>query len=238
MRGSRAAMAALLWCALAVLSPPAARADTEDDAKVVHCLSPTRRDALRQAAEALETRPEADLAQWRKHRPDDFERACDALYTAQKSADPGWFANLLPFLTGLFSAAAAFAFTTWQNRVSRGRVVADALSTAVTEFREAADAYLRSWTAGRSDADVVAKRHKLVDQLAKLRSQHPAWQAPGDAITRLTDGPLGDALSTGWGREQAANRKRREECAAALIAVRDDVFAIAAALTRPLRGRR
>ncbi|MFI9811710.1 hypothetical protein [Saccharothrix variisporea] len=236
MRGLRAVVTALLLCASAAFAPPLAHADTEDDAKVVHCLSTAQRTALREAAEALGVAQDPDVVQWRKTNPDSFTRACEALYAAQKTPGPGWFANVLPFLTGLFGALAAFILTTWRERVTRGRAVADALGTAVTEFHDATEVFLRSWTPGRADTDVASKRHKLVDQLARVQAAHPRWPEPTNVIDRLTTGPLGEQLNVGWSANTEENKKRRAACTSELAQIRTTVLSIAIGLSRPLRG--
>lgn len=236
MRGLRAARLTVLLCAFAVTDPAVALADP-DDVKVAFCLSSTQRPALEETARVLDLQPEGDLAAWRRNKAEEFARACEALYGAQKAPQPSWFANVLPFLTGAAGALLAFVAAAWWDRVNRGRVLADALRVAVKEFHEVAEPYLRKWTPGQPDDEFVTNRRRLVHQLAVVASERRKWRKPPSLVDQLTTGQFGHGMTTGWGSNTEETRTERKNCVDGLVALRGDALTVAAALTSPVLGR-
>ncbi|MGI5498593.1 hypothetical protein [Lentzea sp. CA-135723] len=234
MRGLRTAWLILLLCVFAVGVPGAAVA-APDDAEVAFCLAAAQRAALQETAQVLELRPEADLAGWRKNKAADFNRACEALYGAQKTPQPDWFTVALPFLTGAVGAMLAFAAAAWWDRVNRGRVLADALRLAVKEFHEEASSYLHDWRPARPDAEFVAKRSRLEHQLAVVGAERRRWKKPDLLIAQLTTGRFGRDMAAGWDDNTEQTRAERKGCVAALPELRKDLLAVSAVLTSPLQ---
>lgn len=237
MRGLRTGQLLLLLCVFPLAVPAIASADP-GDAEISFCLSAAQGPALRETAQVLGLQPEADLAVWRRNSTDDFNRACEALYAVQKPAQPSWFANVLPFLTGLVGAMLGFVAAAWWDRVNRGRVLGDALRSAVKDFHEAADQYLRQWAPNRPDTEFVTNRRRLVHQLEVVRSERRKWPKPRRLVDQLTTGQFGESVVSGWKNNNTeATVKQREDCVGALASLHGDVLRVAAALAAPLSGR-
>lgn len=230
-------LALVIWCQ---------RANIEDDALQVYCFAPAQRGNLINAAAALGmTVPNPasarDVADWRARRPEDFVRACEALSAAQRPPGTGLFATVLPFLTGLTGAVAAFVAAAWRDRVTRGHTIADDLRSAFEGFRRAAETYLDGWSASRSDVQVVERRATLLTQLARARAAHPGWTAVRQVERILTNGDLGSDMTVGWkdgsaGWEQRDNI-RENDLRSLLERVQDKVLRIADALEQPFGGQ-
>lgn len=236
MIGTAGYWALILTAAVQLVLPTSAGADTEQDARVVHCLSTAHRDALGDAAAALGFDRPADPAKWRDERPAEFRRVCDALYRSAKPASAPtpptpWFNSLLPFLTGLSGALMAFTAAAWRDRVSRGRHQGDGLRTAVAEFYDAATTHLNAWAATRSPDKVLAAQGKLTTQLAAVHTDHPRWSSLPALRSSLEEGPLGHSLITA--REEQL-RDHSAQLRIELDRLRDGVLAVARALGRPL----
>lgn len=235
MRALWAAQLVLLLCSFTVVGPAVAIADP-DDAKVAFCLSAAQRSALTETAQVLDLRPEADLAGWRKNKRADFNRACEALYDAQKTPQPGALTVALPFLTGVVGALLAFVAAAWWDRINRGRVLADALRLAVKEFHEEAVSYLDEWVPSKPHVEFDAKRSRLEHQLAVVRSERRWWRKPRRMTAELTTGRFGQNMTAGWDASNEQTRTSQQRCAEGLPVLRDDLLAVSAALTSPLLG--
>ncbi|WP_424186562.1 hypothetical protein ACOBQX_01720 [Actinokineospora sp. G85] len=174
----------LLLCA-----PGWAAAEPEDH-ELVYCLAPNQERPLREAAVALgaDRGKVADLGAWRKADADAFDKACTALYEANKTPSPDTFDQLLPFLTGLFAAVATYVATAWQTKVTAGRAERDALGREATEFR---DAVVEHVTVFDSDGRrVEAARTALTARLLRVVGEHPSWPSAQAALAAVTTGPL------------------------------------------------
>ena len=180
------------WTALA--GAPTAHADPEDH-EVVYCLAPVQAQPLRDAATALgaDRAKVTDIPAWRRTDPDAFEKACQALYEAQKQPPQDTLDKVLPFLTGLFGALAAYVATAWQARVTAGRADRDALGAAATEFHDAALDHLATYGPARDDTRLDTARTALTARLLRGVSEHPSWPAAKAALDTLTTGPLSPA---------------------------------------------
>ncbi|WP_143218986.1 hypothetical protein [Actinokineospora bangkokensis] len=183
-----AAAAATAW---ALLSGAPAQAQPED-AELVYCLSPAQAQPLRDAAVALgaDRAKVTDLAAWRRSDTEAFDKACTALFEAQKSPPKDALDNLLPFLTGLFGAVATYVATAWQARVTAGRADRDALVQAATAFHTAAREYLGAYAGTRDDKDLNTAHAALSARLLRVVSDHPRWPAARRAHTAITSGAL------------------------------------------------
>jgi hypothetical protein len=223
------------------------RAQASGDAAVVFCLAPARSGDIIAAAEALEVAQgvgadrvraggrSMDLPTWRDERPDDFGRACDALAGAQRAAGPGLFATILPFLTGLVGAAAAFFAATWRDRVARGRLLADDLRTKYGDFHRALETFLSTPAAVRQSAPVKEARAEVLTQLSRLRALHPRWRAVSWARTELAEkADLGPEATAGW---TGVDRSREKDMRAALEEMQETVARVGNALEKPIRSR-
>jgi hypothetical protein len=218
---------------------PQAHADTEDDSLLVYCLSPVQRAGLLDAAVALgfaqrdksgtdallAGRP-LDPTSWHREHSADFLRTCKALFAAQREPEPGVFASVLPFLTGLLGALLAFIAATWRDRVARGHTLAYDLRSAFEEYRRAVETYLDSWHAGRSDTALIERRDVLLVQLARARGAHWRW--------RVVREVAGDVESKQFDQDGQS----KEDALTWLHSVRDTVLRIADALERPIRPHR
>jgi hypothetical protein len=225
---------------------------TEADGLRVYCLAPERHEKLVAAADALDLAepaesstevkvPGAELEpeEWRKSHAEDFEQACAALSAAERPRSPGVFVTVLPFLTALVGAGGAFAATSWRDRVMRAHSLAEDLRVAAGGFFRAADDYLTNWRPGWPDTELVAQRVALAIQVSRAKAAHGDWEEVRKAEAVLTTGELGPSISTGWrtGYEgEAANEDRRAELRALLATTRDELFALADRLQRPLRA--
>lgn len=226
-----------------------ASADTVEDARLVFCLSRPQREGLADAAVALGlVRPggaagrmvvegtELDAPDWRVRRPADFDRACRALHDSLRPPGPSLFSTVFPLLTAVVGAIIGFGATSWRDRVTRGRALADDLRTAMRRFERATTAYITSWIATRSAEPVLDRRGELLAQLARAKAAHRPWTELGALEQRLADGPLGTGLTTGWtGRDDGLRRKR---LTAELALVRDSAYRVAHALEQPTRRHR
>lgn len=232
--------AVVACCAALLLLPSAAVADPADDARVVYCLAPAHRADLINAAHSLgiavPTDP-AKLPAWHTGAPDDFDRACQALYTAsgQPTESAGVLGTLLPFLTGLFGALLTFVAALWWNIVNRGAALGDELRTAIAAFHDAGVAYLAG--GGNADEDPLrAARRVLVGKLARLKAEHQAWTVLGTLFDRVNSGDLSRArLGVNWTEQSQAQRDLRVGLGRALDEVRAAGEQVATALGRPLR---
>lgn len=249
--GSIAARTGVLSCGVVLVlcgSGTPAGADTGADTRLVFCLSRPQRAALVDAATALGLATpgqgdrlvvggtELDAATWRAQRPAEFDRACQALFDGVRPAGPSLFATVFPLITALLGAVIGFGATTWRDRVARGRVLADDLRSAVRTFERATTAYVTSWIATRSAEPVLDRRGELLAQLARAKATHRRWTVVRELEDRLTGGPLGAELTTGWtGR---GDGPRRDRLAAELALVRDAAHRLAHALEQPMRPHR
>lgn len=229
------------------------QASTDADGLRVYCLAPERHEKLVAAADALDLAEPAESStevtvrgadlepeEWRKDHTDDFEQACAALSAAERPRSPGVFVTVLPFLTALVGAGGAFAATAWRDRVMRAQSLADDLRAAAGAFFAAADDYLTNWRPGWPDTELVARRVALTTQVSRVKAVHGDWEEVRQAEAVLTTGRLGPSISTGWrtGYEgETANETRRTESRALLATTRDELFALADRLQRPLRAK-
>lgn len=215
--------------------------DSGQDAARVYCLAPDQRDDLIDAAVALDLADRVggrvrvagtmmELTAWRADRPDDFERACEALYGAAHASGPSVFASALPFLTGAASAILAFIAALSLASVARGREKADRLRSAFEELRRAVEAYIEGLEKTGPRAKVMESCGALVTQLAIVQSTHSGWHRVVTTIDELTVGGFGTAM------------KRKppdgDDLTARLATVREAVFAIAHVLEQPLAPHR
>jgi hypothetical protein len=259
--GNWAIRAALTTCVAALLSVPGT-AQAQEDAPLVFCLGPAQRHALIDAAVALgraQRDPtgkfllvmgnKLDPFMWRAERPNDFASTCNALYASSRlpaAGAPSAFAGVLPFLTAIFGALLAFAAATWRDRVTRGRALGDALRSDVTEFHDAAEAYLGSAAGSylgskattRSDTEVTAARRKLLSQMAVVKASRRKWTTVTALQSELTTGELGEKLTSGWSTQDEETRKRLTDLPGQLGRHKDSVLEVAIALEQPLRRHR
>lgn len=233
---------AVFLVVLAALLPGLGRqahADTGDDSLLVYCLSPAQRAGLLDAAAALgyAKRDGAggyvltdggppDPAAWYQLRRDDFMRTCKALFAAHRVPEPGVFASVLPFLTGLTGALLAFLAATWRDRVARGHALADGLRTAFNGYGQALETYFDSYGPNRSDAQVVERRYGLLLELGKARASHRHWPLVAEVETEIERHE-----PKGTGAPERDKRQAMEW----LREVKGRVFQIAEALDRPMR---
>ncbi|MCS7481371.1 hypothetical protein ACFFQW_23290 [Umezawaea endophytica] len=211
-----------------------ARADAEDDAKAVFCLTVKSERNLRDAGKAVGVEVPSDVPAWRAAKPAEFERVCSALYGSEKAPSPDWFTQALPFLTGLFGALLAYVATAWRDRVARGRKQGEDLRGALVEFENAVAAYLSAYVGGKPEGPVLTSRAKLVSQLALVKSEHRGWSRVQALLDGLREGPLGESLTQPAGQGDAA-RARGAQLRVRLDELRDEVLLVATALTRPAR---
>lgn len=202
--------------------------DTERDARLTYCLSPDQRSALIDTAAVLGLADRGDgpdrlvvaggettLEAWRKSRPDDFDRSCEALTESARirSGPPaGDELNstlnvLLPVVIG---AILAWLTGEWRAKAVTARLEADTLRSAARGYANVCNAYIRDWTGpagqGRPDAEPVrARRDDLDAQLRRAGVLHPRWRAPKalrGSLTELTRHTLredlADTLPRGW----------------------------------------
>jgi hypothetical protein len=251
--GTWAVRAALTTCVAALLSVPGA-AQAQEDAPLVFCLGPAQRHALIDAAVALgrgQRDPSGkfllvmgdklDPFAWRAERPNDFASTCNALYASSRlpaAGAPSAFAGVPPFLTAIFGALLAFAAATWRDRVIRGRALGDTLRSDVTEFHDAAEAYLGSEAIPRSDTEVTAARRKLLSQMAIVKASRRKWTTVTALQSELTTGELGEKLTSGWSTQNEETRKRLTDLPGQLGRHKDSVLEVAIALEQPLRRHR
>ncbi|TCO53517.1 hypothetical protein [Actinocrispum wychmicini] len=199
---------------------------------VTFCLAPAQRADLADAVVALEIDDRTaltDLPTWRKAHPDGFTRACTALYESAKGSGSSGFASVLPFLTGLFGAVLAFLAAAFVDLRARGRALGDNLRTAVTDFHERGDVFLRGIKVGAADSELVRARRKLVNQLADVKARHPKWHLVTTALEPLDD-TLGPAMGQGWDDNATRSRDRVRDLTESLNELRDNVLTIAAGL--------
>jgi hypothetical protein len=233
--------AVVVCCAALLLLPSTASADPADDARVVYCLAPAHRADLINAAQSLGIAVPTDPARlpaWRAAAPDDFDRACQALYTAQgpmTSDSSSVFSTLLPFLTGLFGALLTFLAAFWWNIVNRGTALGDDLRAAIGTFHQAGTAYLAGG-GSVEEGPLRAARGVLVDKLARLSAEHRRWTTLRTLYDTVTTGELSKAtLGVDWDQQSQAQRDLRTRLGVGLDGVRDTGEEIATALRRPLR---
>jgi hypothetical protein len=217
-----ARLALLLRCGLILLAValPTGCALTGEagprDARLVYCLSPEHRQDLVEAAVILGAgRPapvpdqlvvageQTTIEKWRATRPDDFDRACEALTAtvlpsaggapvspdAAGGGTDSMTAILLPVVVG---ALLAWFAAEWRANAVTARLEADNLVTAVRGYARAGNAHARGWVAQatgspRPDDGPVWERHDEVDaQFRRCGLRHRQWRAPGALRTELT----------------------------------------------------
>jgi len=227
---------AMVW--LVGMSIPAF-AKTKDDA-LVFCLSPARRTGLLDAAVALGFASrdqqgtyrlpdgrELDPMIWHRDDPGGFDRACNALFAAQRPPGPSDFATVLPFLTGLTGAIVAFIASISVAKIARSRGLADDLRSAFEGFRLASEARLHSWSQGTSTVQaVLGRKGTLLTQLARVRAARRRWTVPSAVQAELTGGKLDGVGAAGQSKQDVIDR---------LDKAQDTVFRIAHALEQPIR---
>lgn len=218
-------MASIVALVSLVVVPRTAESERADrDALVVFCLSPAQRVNLIAAADALGLPTPTDLVRWPSTQPADFDRTCAAVSSAHRRPGPGFFADLLPFLTGLFGAVLAFLLAAWQNRVVRGGDLARELRGAADAFHAAVTAFGTEWEPNRPITEVVATRAVLASVIARVRSAHRDWPAV-TAVTTLLAGRFAADAPAEWTAAPAE-----------LDSLRDTVFRVAVAVERPVRA--
>jgi hypothetical protein len=260
-----ALLAAVLVAGAALLagcaSTGAGQADR--DAAAVFCLTGQHRPDLVDAAVVLGTATpgtapetvvsggrEYSLEDWRRDHAADFDRTCAALLAADGQAAPaagssgsGLGSALLSIGSLILGAALTGGLTTWRDAVTRRRQRADGLRRAAVGFEQALGAFLRSWTGAGPEQDQSAQpvqraRDELAGAVRDARLLRPA--GPADTVlTELTGDQLGEAIGTGWGSADRAERSTRAAAVRARLAeVTGEVRALALALERPVRARR
>ncbi|GAA4413137.1 hypothetical protein GCM10023148_07430 [Actinokineospora soli] len=230
--GSRRVLLTLALTATA-LGGTAAPAAAVDDAQVVFCLSGAQVDHLRDAAVALgkaQDRAQVqDVAAWRTRDPDAFDDTCEALFGAAKP-QPGFFADLLPFLTALTAAVLAYWAALGQERRVRRRTKAEALTAALAEFDSAARAYADHKVGDRPVERLRVAHTALVTRVLDVRVERPRWKSAEEWYLRLTGGALSvPALTGGWGGDKTA---RGEEVVALVDDLRTGVGQLATHLAK------
>ena len=231
--GWRGAAVALMTVWTALVWAPAAHAEPEDH-ELVYCLSPAQAQPLRDAAIALgaDKAKVADLPAWRRGDAEAFEKACQALYEAQKQPPQDVLDKALPFLTGLVGALAAYVATAWQARVTAGRADRDALVAAATEFRAAALEYASTYVVNRDSARFDKAHTALLTRLRRVVAEHPSWPSAEAAKNTIVSGPLSPEALGGL----SGGPGKREE--AAVEELHSALDRVAAALATPGRWHR
>jgi hypothetical protein len=244
---------AIFACMAGAVASPAP-ADAQDAPAMVYCLASANRLALVEAAVALkQTSTDAsgnfvvvdgktlDPSAWRDQQPEAFNTTCTALYSASRpltASSPGVFSSVLPFLTALLGAFAAFFAATWRDKVARGRVLGDGLRSSVEDFYRAADSYLRLDSPNAETVELKAHRGAVVAKLAVVEANHRKWIAVHALRADLEAGRFGDSLTRGWDAQNQATRERAEKLRTTLTCHRDVALHIANALEQPLRPHR
>ncbi|MBP2326282.1 hypothetical protein JOF56_006667 [Kibdelosporangium banguiense] len=244
---------------VALMTPGSAAA--EQDAPVVFCLTPGRQESLVKAAVALRLAEPAktpdrlavagqewDITKWRDQRNDDFSRACEALFSVEQvarqspaaSPGPSLLATLTPFIVAIGTAILAVLTATWRDKISRGKVQADALFAAVGEFLISSDRYISGWlgTGSRPDDTAIREhRAKLLEKLGPITAQHSCWKAVAYVRDQLRTGPFGPELTTGWVQLDTDSRAVRVDGLNCGLATLDHtIVQVARGLLRPFRS--
>lgn len=248
----RAASTAVLL--LGVLTLGGCGASGERDARTVYCLAggpgpSTDRAALLDSAAALGlgTRVGDQLEtgglrvgvdQWRRDFPEDFDRACSALFDSTRTTAPGgapeWVTSLVGAVVGALSAflGAWFAWyfarrkdaeTRELNRLVETR---GALETFINQVDRFVDAQVRGVVADAPTETVIREsRRRLRTRLALVSAPDPT-----EAIRALDADPLGEGLVPGFlsGGSVAARRDRGTAVRAALDDLHTRVEAVIA----------
>lgn len=228
------------------------RAEEEQAAEAVFCLSAERRPQLVEAAVnlGLGTRvdgaPERlgvdgrswDIEEWRGRQPESFDRACTALADAQALAQPGGGGGdssaLLTLLDALLPAAAgAWLTLALTARLDAGgvrRLQAETLRSASLRFRQAAENYLRLRSGlGPGDPPSVdalyERRAELAAQLGQVSALHPDWTVPTELQRRLSSDLGGDLV----GRPGPITLEQARTCLATVLEFADEVERVALA---------
>ncbi len=256
----RAGAAVILSAVVLLLpvSPGLALADERTDAATVFCMNPARQDELVSAAvtlglgdrgpapgRLLAGQRELDIPAWREQRRTDFERACLALFTGAQQAPAAapaanWFTPWIPLGGVIVGAVLTLLATTWRDKIVRGRVQADALTTSVGEFIRSGEAYLDGWLgsgARPDDRPVQDERIRVFDRLAPIKVVHPRWAVVEQVSNPLTSGPLDSSLTGGWVSLDADGRAARVRTVKRdLDVLRHNGNRLAYALCRPIRS--
>ncbi len=214
----------------------AARAAADlDDSEVAFCLNRTRADGLRDTIIALDLPDRStlsDLPGWRSRHQAEFERACTALYSAEKVVRSPW-ADLLPFLTGFAAAALAFFAAAWRDRITRGRQTADALRKAVAEFKTAATTFVENYAGNRQQDKLRAARGVLAAELSEVVASHRRWVVARAEAERVESGPLAhQPMSEGW-TGTAADATKAADLKAEIRCLDAQAVRLVRALSRP-----
>ncbi|MFI0416708.1 hypothetical protein [Spongiactinospora sp. 9N601] len=243
----------LMFLILALGAP--ARADSTDpdeaDRLLVYCLGARQRADLAAAATTLGLvspgsapdevrlagRP-LTLERWRMVRPDDFDRACRALATAEPDMrgpeSPGPLTAMLSVLIPVVAGALlTLATTEWRAAAGAGAQTGNELFAASTAFAAAHAAFLAGWR--RGDAEVAAleaARETLAAKIGNAALARPAWTEPARLLAML--GGLTARSANDWRKvpmERRAQIARREAESAATFTAR--TAAMAVRLRRP-----
>lgn len=246
---------------LSATAASAAPADPADDTLAVFCLSPAHRAELAAAARTLglaSPAPSApagsdrlwvggrltDLETWRRERPADFKRACQALVNGQPQVrvpqSPGFWTKmgevLVPTAAG---ALLTFLATGWRASIDRGARDAQALRTAGAGFRDALLAYATEWVEGRTPSPVTVelRRADLVRELSRTLASHPSWRGPELLKKRLTGPELAEGDRDFWIAVPTGERPReRDRLKDKLDEFDTALEQVTSALSRPVRS--
>ncbi|NRQ32495.1 hypothetical protein HII36_11690 [Nonomuraea sp. NN258] len=234
------------------------RAATPDDTMTVFCLSPDHRPELLAAAGSLGLASPSpslppghlwvggkavDLETWRAQHRADFDRTCRALLASEPQvkvteSKPFWVRMGEILVPAAFGALLTFIATGWRASIDRGARDADALRTAVADFRGAIETYASEWARGNSPDAVTVRlrRTDLLRQIGRVISFHSSWHQ----AKRLRDRVKGDELAEGdanfWSGDSAARQAKAAALRGKLDTFDADVETVATALSRPIRS--
>ena len=251
--------AAAISAYLAVLSGPTPQphpTDFVEDSRLVYCSFLSHRQALADAAGALEVYSPGpspgflgapSFEEWRRQRPQDFSRACNILIAANRldtvpppTTAPSTAPNLWPILI----SAGVGAFLTllggeWKSRRDRQTLAAQALRNAAATFRRAGNAAIKVLASPMANSDGTAY-YAARDELASRLNESAAVRKSA-LDPKLLDEILGtkaDSVVGAWPQDAAARKTREDQATQWLKGVEADAVAVAAAVQRTWAWRK
>ncbi|WP_155126267.1 hypothetical protein [[Actinomadura] parvosata] len=224
----------------------------------VFCLSPDHRPELLAAAGSLGLASPSpslstgqlwvdnkaiDLETWRDNHKTDFDRACRALLASEPQvkvteSKPFWVRMGEVLVPAAFGALLTFLATGWRAAIDRGVRDADALRTAVADFRAAIETYASEWVRGKSPDAVTVRlrRTDLLRQIGRVISFHSAWHQARKLKERVKGDDLAEGDANFWSGDVPARQSKVTRLRKELDTFDAEVESVATALSRPIRS--
>ncbi|SPL91382.1 unnamed protein product [[Actinomadura] parvosata subsp. kistnae] len=151
---------------------------------------------------------------------------------------PFWVRMGEVLVPAAFGALLTFLATGWRAAIDRGVRDADALRTAVADFRAAIETYASEWVRGKSPDAVTVRlrRTDLLRQIGRVISFHSAWHQARKLKERVKGDDLAEGDANFWSGDVPARQSKVTRLRKELDTFDAEVESVATALSRPIRS--